>query len=137
MIRIALLSSLLLAVAGCGYTAHQSDYHWSTLYRQDVRTVAVPIFQSTDYHRGVEFQLSKALVNQLELPTPYKVVPRERADTILEGEIVSVKVNTLSSDTRSALPQEQLLDVTVNFVWKDLRSGRILVERRGFEQTAT
>jgi hypothetical protein len=27
--------------------------------------------------------------------------------------------------------------VTVNFVWKDLRTGRILVERRNFEQTAT
>src|SRR5438128_12243361 len=80
---------LALLLTGCGYHAMQSDYHWSSLYRPDVHTVAVPIFQSTDYHRGVEFQLTKALVNQLELHTPYKVVPRERADTILEGEIVS------------------------------------------------
>ena len=29
------------------------------------------------------------------------------------------------------------MDVTVNFIWKDLRTGRILVERRGFEQTAS
>src|SRR5438309_1937667 len=122
-VRSVALLLIVAALEGCGYTPIQSDYHWNSLYRPDVRTVAIPIFQSTDYHRGVEFQLTKALVNQLELHTPYKVVPRERADTILEGEIVSVKVNTLSSDIHSALPQEQLLDVTVNFIWKDLRSG--------------
>lgn len=134
--RTIIIGALLLPLAGCGYKMH-SDYHWQSLYRQDVRTVAVPIFQSTSYQRGVEFQLTKALVNQLELHTPYKVVPRERADTILEGEIVEVKVDTLSNDTHAAIPQEQLLDVTVNFVWKDLRTGRILAERRGFEQTAS
>lgn len=136
MTRVGLFM-IVLGLAGCGYTPMQSDYHWNSLYRPDVHTVAVPIFQSTDYHRGVEFQLTKAVVNQMELHSPYKVVPRERADTILEGEIVSVKVTTLSSDTRSALPQEQLMDVTINFVWKDLRNGRILCERRGFEQTAS
>jgi len=97
----------------------------------------VPIFSSKDFNRGVEFEISKALVNQLEANTPYKVVPRERADTILEGEVVSVRTNTLSSDFRSALPQEQLITYTIDFVWQDLRTGRILVQRRGFEQAAT
>jgi hypothetical protein len=83
----------------------------------------------------VEFSLSKALVSQLEAHSPYKVVPRERADTILEGEVVSVKLDTLSSDSRTAIPQEQIYAVTVNFTWKDLRTGRILVERRNFQQT--
>lgn len=141
---------LLLALAGCGYNrgdASQASttaasggaggYHWSSVYRQDVRTVAVPIFSNKDFQRGVEFSLTKAIVNQMEAKTPYKVVPRERADSILEGEIVSVRVNTLSEDRFSAIPQEQLLDITVNFTWKDLRTGKILVSRRGWEQTAT
>ena len=97
----------------------------------------MPIFTSTSYARGVEFSLSKAIVNQIEANTPYKVVPRERADTILEGEIVSVHVNTISEDRLAAIPQEQLLDITVNFTWKDLRTGQVLVSRRGWEQTAT
>jgi hypothetical protein len=112
-------------------------FHWSSVYRQDVRTVAIPIFKSNSYERGVEFALSKALVNQIEAKTPYKVVPRERADTILEGEIVAVNANTLSKDTHAGIPQEQILDITVDFTWKDLRTGRILVARRGVEQTAT
>ena len=137
----ALLAALTLASSGCGYTqsggsGEGEGYQWRSLYRDDVQTVAVPIFTNRSYRRGVEFGLSKAVVNQLEAQSPYKVVPRERADTILEGEIVAVDIDTISSDPDAAIPQEQLYVVTVNFTWKDLRSGKILVERRGFEQTA-
>ena len=130
----------LMAIAGCGYRqggGGGDGYHWSSTYRPDVKTVAVPIFNSTSYARGVEFSLSKALVNQIEANTPYKVVAREKADSILEGEIVAVKVNTISEQRRAAIPQEQLLDIIVNFTWKDLRTGRVLVTRRNWEQTAT
>jgi hypothetical protein len=138
---IFLLIAALTALAGCGYkndsNSNSNGYQWKSVYRQDIRTVAVPIFKSTVYERGVEFSLSKALVQQIEANTPYKVVPRERADTILEGEIVTVDIHTLSNDRFSAIPQEQLLDITVDFTWKDLRTGKILVSRRGVEQTAT
>jgi len=130
-------------LAGCGY--HQSGsadftsdpgYQWKTLYRGDVKTVAVPIFSNKTYYRGVEFNLSKAVVNQIENRTPYKVVPKERADTILEGEVIGARMHTISRDAFNALPQEQLFVVTVNFVWKDLRTGKILVQRHNYEQTA-
>src|SRR5262245_54758942 len=49
------------------------DYHWSSIYRPEIQTVAVPIFKNNDYQRGVEFALTKALVNQIEANTPYKV----------------------------------------------------------------
>lgn len=139
----------LTALTGCGgYTTgggaglgvdreSPGGYTHGSLYRQDIRTVAVPIFTSKSYFRGVEFQLSTALVQQIESTTPYKVVPAERADTILEGQIVDIGINTVSNDSRTAIPQEQLYRVAVNFVWKDLRSGRVLVERRNFEQTST
>jgi hypothetical protein len=139
---LILISSLSLA--GCGYqqsgsyseASVKSGYRWASLYREDVKTVAVPIFTNRDFRRGVEFRLTKALINQLEANTPYRVAPRERADTILEGEIVNIDIADLSRDVRANVPQEQLYFVTINFTWKDLRSGRILVERRNFQQTA-
>ena len=132
---------LILHSAGCGYSSGSpgdkgSGYHWSSLYRDDVRTVAVPTFTNRSFRRGVEFALSKSLVNQLETTTPYKVVAREHADTILEGEILDVHLRTLTTGTGS-LPQEQLYIVRLNFTWKDLRTGKILVERRRFEQSST
>src|SRR4051794_10112312 len=77
----------LLGGAGCGYSASDpaagqtgpvgglAGYQWKSLYREDIRTVAVPIFSNRSFRRGVEFQLTKAIVNQLEAQTPYKVVP--------------------------------------------------------------
>jgi outer membrane lipopolysaccharide assembly protein LptE/RlpB len=136
----SILSFLLLA--GCGYhqsgrydEAPQPGYKWQSLYRQDIQTVAVPTFQTKDFHTGVEFRLSKAVVQQLEANTPYKVVDRDRADTILEGEVINVRTTPLSTGSFTNIPQEQLVTVTVNFLWKDLRSGRILVQRKGFDQS--
>lgn len=126
---------LLLAIWGCDH-ARDSGYKWQSLYRQDVQTVAVPTFTSRA-EPGVEFKLSSAVIHQLESKTPYKVVPRERADTILECEIVTLRTDMVSLSPHTATPQEQLLTITVNFLWKDLRTGRILVQRRNFDQSTT
>lgn len=134
---------LLTLIAGCGYS-HNGDfdqptkgaYQWHSLYREDIQTVAVPIFTNREYKRGIEFGLTKALVNDIEAHTPYKVVPRERADTVLEGEITRVQISTLSRRYIEAIPQEQMVILTINFTWKDLRTGQVLLERRDFEQTA-
>jgi hypothetical protein len=149
---LAALAAVAIMVSGCGYSRgprnggadgpgsgapSPTGYHWRSLYRDDVHTVAVPIFTNRSYRRGVEFSLSRALVNQLEASSPYKVVPRERADTVLEGEILDVNLRTLSPDVHTGLPQEQLYIVRLNFTWKDLRTGKILVERRRFEQSTT
>jgi hypothetical protein len=135
------------ALAGCGYS--QSNYAGGSvsgagdadasrsLYPSDVRTVAVPIFTNRTFERNVEFDLSKAIVNYIESNTPYKVVPKERADTILEGELTLYDIKTVSQSAFNALPQEQLVTIRCNFTWKDLRTGRILAERRRFDQSGT
>ena len=59
-----------LLASGCGYSQsnnydgkQQGNYQWHSLYRQDIRTVAVPIFRNKSYTRGIEFQLTKAVIN--------------------------------------------------------------------------
>ncbi|MGN6727763.1 MAG: LPS assembly lipoprotein LptE [Tepidisphaeraceae bacterium] len=143
MLKRLFACSLLLstlALSGCGFqqmgeASTNSGYQWTSLYRQDVHTSAVPIFTNVSYTRGDEFTLTKAIISQIEQRTPYKVVDRDKADTILEGQITRVTRQTISSDRSSSLPQEQLYVVRVNFTWKDLRTGQILVERRDFEQS--
>jgi len=137
--RLVAALACLSAATGCGYESSDTTvagYHWQSIYRTDVHTVCVPIFQTRDFHRGVEFQVSDALVHQIEAFTPYKVVARDHADTILEGEIVSVRTNPISLSETTGVPQEQLASVIVSFTWKDLRTGKILVERKNFSQSA-
>ncbi|HEX4055535.1 MAG TPA: LptE family protein [Tepidisphaeraceae bacterium] len=130
---------LLLLLAGCGYQSDNGDggWHWGSVYRQDIHSVAVPIFTTKDFHQGVEYQLSDALAKKIEEFTPYKVEPRERADTVLEGEIVSVTPTNLTMNPFTDTPQEQQYSIIVDFTWKDLRTGKILVSRQAFEQTST
>jgi hypothetical protein len=137
--RVSFLTAL--AVAGCGYqqTGVDNDnvtpgYKWHSLYREDIQTIAVPVFKNQTYLRGMEMQLTKSIVQNIEEHTPYKVVSRERADTILDGEIIFCQTNTLSTDANTNLPQEQLYTIIVNFTWKNLRTGNILVERKKFDQ---
>jgi hypothetical protein len=124
----------LVLLAGC---ASNGGWHWGGVFRQDIHSVAVPIFTSRDYHQGVEFQLTDSLSKKIEEFTPYKVEPRGRADTVLEGEIVSIKPLTLTLNPFTATPQEQQYSIVVNFTWKDLRTGKVLVSRQGFEQATT
>jgi len=134
--------ALSVATGGCGYQQSGSTanapagYQWKSLYRGDVRSVAVPIFTNRTFYRGVEFNLTEAVAQQLEAQSPYRIAPREKADTVLEGEIVRVRVRTMSEDRIAVIPQEQLYTVRVSFIWKDLRTGKILVERKDFEQAA-
>ena len=135
---------ICIGLAGCGYQQQgvsngnaTPGYQWHSLYREDIQTVAVPVFTNISYRRGMEISLTKAIIQDIEAHTPYKVVSPEKADTILEGEIGSIATNTLTNNINTALPQEQSITVQVNFTWKNLRTGKILVERRAFEQKAT
>jgi len=146
--RSALLSLASIfalgSTGGCGYTWADNGNSFSStpdnpsngIYPADVRTVAVPIFANRTYQRGIEFSLTKAVISELEARTPYKVTSREKADTVLEAQIIDGGVRYLSRNLFNALPQEQMYFIIVNFTWKDLRTGKILIDRRGFSQHA-
>lgn len=137
-LALASISAALLAHAGCSYqqsAADKSGYTHGNVFREGIRTIAVPAFGTKSYSRGDEVALSQALVTQIESRTPYKVVPVGKADTVLEGIVIGTGVGTVSADNFTALPQEQMYTISVDFTWKDLRTGQILVERRNFEQS--
>ncbi|MEM6562359.1 MAG: hypothetical protein AAF656_12215 [Planctomycetota bacterium] len=137
--RVLILAILptILVVAGCGgYSAVDLQNGGAGLWRQDVQTVAVPAFDTTSFRRYDELRLTKAIATELETRSPYKVAPADRADTLLEGKIVDSRLATVIRNRDNAVPQEQLYVVTVDFTWKDLRSGKVLVDRRNFEASA-
>ena len=115
----------VLGALGCGYS-HQE------LFPPEYETVAVPIFQNRSFYRDVETDLTEALIKQIELRTPYKVVAPARADTVIEGTIVSITQRLLSRGRGTGLPQELEVLIEVNLHWKDLRTGDLIRHREGF-----
>src|SRR5690242_14757887 len=59
------------------------------LYRPDIRTVHVPVVQSDSYRRYLGERLTEAIVKEVELRTPYKVVDEASADSVLTVKLVS------------------------------------------------
>lgn len=120
------LAAMLLG--GCGYTTRPS-------FRTDVRTVAVPIAENRSFYRGYERDLTEAIIKEMELRTPYKVTAAGHADTILHCTIVRVNQGVLSRTYEGDLPQQVELRVTLDVVWTEARTGKVLRERRGLEAT--
>lgn len=117
------LVALLLQLVGCaGYQVGTR-----TLYRPNIRTVHVPMFQSDSFRRNLGEQLTEAVCKQIEKVTPYKIVSSGKADTILNGRIVDLRKRVLAED---ALDQPR--NVEVNYVvqisWLD-RQGQNLIRR--------
>jgi len=121
-----LILCVCMLLSGCGYSSEQ-------LFPEGYRTVAVPIFENRTFYRGVEFDLSEALVKELELRSPYKVIDPCGADTILQGTITRIEQDQLSRRRAGGVPQELEVTITVDFEWRDLGSGQPICDRRGFE----
>jgi len=108
-------------LAGCGYQT-------GGLYREGIRTVYVDMFQSKEFRRGIEMRLTEALRKQIDMKTPYRNAPRDRADTILSGEVLEFRQATLGNDFLTHRPRETGGQLIVSFRWKDRRTGKILAE---------
>lgn len=120
----------LAMLSGCGYSTQRP-------FPQNVQTVYVEMFQNRDFRKDWEFPLSEAVIKRIEMDTDYRIASSSRADTIVSGEIVEIRQNTLGDDFRTDLPREIAVTFVVSFRWKDQRNGKILVERRRVSYTTT
>lgn len=99
-------------------------------YDTNVHTVRVPIFKNLTLWRGLEFDLTKAVVREIETKTPYKVVSQAGcADTELTGTILSLNKTLINRDPYNEV-REAETTLAVEIVWKDLRTGEILSRPR-------
>ena len=110
----------LLSLTGCaGYQIGNQ-----LLYPGHIHSVYVPIFESASFRRNLGERLTEAVSKRIEADTPYKVVGRSDADSILSGRIVeenkSVVVQAKTGEAR-----EVQVNLTVEVSWID-RRGQVL-----------
>jgi hypothetical protein len=108
--RLVSRSCLLWASAICGLLCLSGciGYHVGTnsLYAPDVATVYVPMIESDSYRRDLGERLTEAIIKEIELKTPYKVVSTPNADSILTAR--------LQQDTRKRVIQNGFSDPRVS-----------------------
>jgi len=121
----------MVVVAGCASDPREG-YSFSSTYRADVKSIAVPIWNNTTQQYGLENELTAAIVSELRKSTPYKVVSGDSAQTVLAGSIVGVSLARLSVGRDTGLSEDIATIITVEFTWKDARSGKMLAARKNF-----
>jgi Lipopolysaccharide-assembly len=124
---VSLGAIALCVLAGCASDGHLHIFGYTTAptYDCDIRTVYVPIFQNVSFRRGLEFELTRAVVREIEAKTPYKVVNcREQADTELLGKIVGRR-KQLINPNQLGETRESEVTMAVELQWNDLRPGHL------------
>jgi hypothetical protein len=123
--RLLRLTLLILTTALSGCAAYQLGNR--TLFRPDIRTVYVPVFQSESLRRNLGERLTEAVLKEIEQRTPYKVVSTPDADSTLTGRIVR--------DGKAVVGRNQFRDarsidtsIVVEVRWVD-RRGELLMQR--------
>ena len=123
---LSLAIGLVSLAAGC------ASYQIGTgsLYRPDIRTVYVPMFESDSLRRNLGERLTEAVAKEIELKTPYKVVHRPDADSILSARITSETKRVVAEEVND-IPRNIETDLTVQVNWYD-RRGEYLVRDSRF-----
>ncbi|MEZ6241605.1 MAG: LptE family protein [Phycisphaerales bacterium] len=134
VLAIALGATFL--VSACS-SDPSKGYAMGWTYDENVRSVAVPMFDNSTFDTGLEFDLTEAIIAEIQSQTPWVVTANERADTTLTGAITGAQARNLSSTPGTGLVQENAYELRVSFRWRDNRSGDVLVARDGFSAVGT
>jgi hypothetical protein len=79
------LALVLATSAGCAAYRFGNG----TLYAPDVTTVYVPMIESDSFRRDLGERLTEAVVKEIELKTPFKVIGTPDADSVLAARLIT------------------------------------------------
>ena len=110
MIRTVLTAALLATVvflSACGYSTR-------SLVSSEHRTIAVPVFENTTRRHDLEWEVTRAVVEEIQARTDLEVVPPDASpDLVLQGTLVDIDEETLSR-RKFQRPRESVVFVTAD-----------------------
>ena len=92
-----------------------------SLFGPDIQTVYVPMVESDPTRRHLAERLTETICKQLEERSPYKVVGRSSADSILECRIIEKK-QRVSLVNEYNDPLQKSGELSIEIRWRDRRS---------------
>jgi len=110
----------LLTLGGCaGYRVGAYS-----LYNDHIKTVYVPMFESESFRKDMAERLTEAVCKRIEERTPYKVVGRPTADSVLQGKLISDSQAVLTKNKYNDVRQKQV-SLYAEVVWVDRRGHEL------------
>ncbi len=114
---------VLLAVSVSGCATYQFGNQF--MFRNDVRSVHVAMFDTNSYRRFLGQRLTEAVIREVELSTPYRIAEPGNADSIIRGKIVRDQKRS-QGNNRFDEPRDIQVAYRVEVTWTD-RAGNPLM----------
>ena len=115
-------------MCGCGYSTR-------SLISRDISSIHIPIFENDTFRRGIEFDLTKAVKNEVMSKTNLRIASKDYADTILHGTVKEFKEGIITHGFRDSVVEARMtLFVDIQLV--DRRTDRVLVHEKGISQAS-
>ncbi|QDV70409.1 hypothetical protein Poly24_41320 [Rosistilla carotiformis] len=122
-VRMA-FACLWIAVSGCaGYQLGNQS-----LYRNDVRTVYVPVIRNDSFREDLGVRLTEAVQKAIEQRTPFKVTGDPTADSVLTCRVIGDSKQVLT-ETNTDEPRAIDNAIAIQASWIN-RQGSVLMENR-------
>lgn len=136
LLPLAGLLACAVALTGCASDPREG-YALGTAFDRRVNSIEVRIFDNLSFNQGMELRLANAIVTEIQTQTPWQVRSGALAQTTLTGAITDVRLRARSVARETGLVQEQAVEVTLDFQWRDNRTGDVLASRRGVRAVET
>ncbi len=119
---------LFALISGCGYTT-------KPLISRKINSIYIPIFENNTFRRGLEFDLTNAVKEEIMSKTKLRIAQKDSADTILSGKIEKVAESMLSSNVADDIVESRVT-IYVDIKLVDRRTGRTLIEEKNLKRSA-
>ena len=131
MDRVRTIAILILLCGYCGCATYQVGNQ--ALFRKDICTVHIPVFESDSYRQFLGERLTEAVIKEVESRSPYKVATLQSADSTLHGKILLDQKRVLI-ESRTDEARDVQVNLMVSVSWND-RYGRPLMKSRQIQIT--
>jgi hypothetical protein len=121
-------TTVVVLLPSCAWDGQLDILGYTTRPNYDlgIRTIRVPIFKNNTFIRGLEFDLTRAVIREIGVRTPYTVVSADcPADSELTGTITILNKLAVNRTQLNEIREGQTT-LGVEIVWRDLRTGEIL-----------
>ena len=113
--QLICVAFVFVLVSGCGYSQ-------KSLIDRKINTIYISIFENNTFVRGIEFDIAKAVKDEIMSRTSLRIVQKDSADIIMTGEIGSSAQAALSQSRDNIV--ESSVSISASVTLLDTRTGR-------------
>ncbi len=113
--QLICVAFVFVLVSGCGYSQ-------KSLIDRKINTIYISIFENNTFVRGIEFDIAKAVKDEIMSRTSLRIVQKDSADVIMTGEIGGSAQAALSQSKDNIV--ESSVSISASVTLLDTRTGR-------------